>query len=438
MYTIENSTILVVDDNPTNLEVLSETLMETGFEVSIATNGEGAIEQVEYMPPDLILLDIQMPGIDGFETCRRLKKNPLTNDIPIIFMTALSDIEDKLKGLSLGAVDYITKPFQQEEVLARLRIHLRLRYMSKVLASQNNQLHHLTQNLEEKVAERTADLQRAQVQLVQREKLSALGELVAGVAHEINNPVSCISSNLPIAKQYVEDITGVLKLYQKHYPVPHPEIETEIDTVDLEFLLKDLPKILLSMEAGSDRICEISAALRSFSRSDQTGCTVSNLHEGLDSTLMVLHHRLKACGDRPAIQIIKNYQDIPPIECYPGQLNQVFMNILSNAIEALEEYHTQQPPGFVPTIKIETTLTKSQSIEIRISDNGPGMSNAIQDSLFNPFFTTKSVGKGTGLGMSISRQIIVEKHNGRLRCVSVPGKGAEFILELPIHQLCAR
>lgn len=438
MYTIEDSTILVVDDNPTNLEVLSETLMDTGFEVSIATSGEGAIEQVEYMPPDLILLDVQMPGIDGFETCRRLQKNPATSEIPIIFMTALADIDDKLKGLSLGAVDYITKPFQQEEVLARVRIHLRLKHMAKALAAQNSQLQYLAETLEHKVAERTADLQRAQIQLVQQEKLSALGELVAGVAHEINNPVSCISSNLPIAKQYVDDINGVLKLYQRHYPNPVAEIADEIAAVDLEFLLGDLPKILVSMEAGAGRICEISAALRSFSRSDQMGCTTSNLHEGLDSTLMVLHHRLKACGDRPEIRVIKKYQDIPPIECYPGQLNQVFMNILSNAIEALEEYYGQQCREFVPTIHIETELVKSQFVQIRIADNGPGMSEAVQESIFNPFFTTKSVGKGTGLGMSISRQIIVDKHYGQLRCVSAPGKGTEFILELPVHQLCAR
>lgn len=442
---IRNSVILVVDDTPTNLEVLSEALTDAGYEVGVATSGNGAIEQVEYMAPDLILLDVQMPGIDGFETCRRLKESPKTVDIPVIFMTALSDSTDKVKGLSLGAVDYITKPFQQEEVLARVQIHLQLRHMAKTLETQNYQLKQLKENLEDKVAQRTADLQKTQVQLVQKEKLSALGELVAGVAHEINNPVSCIASNIPMAKQYIEDITSIVRLYQRHYPTPAVDILEESENVDLEFLLEDLPKILNSMESGASRIREISASLRNFSRADHSVCVEADVHEGLDSTLMILHHRLKACGDRPSIHVSKQYGNVPKIECYPGLLNQVFMNILSNAIDALEEAFEKRSLNgngcaavLNPMIHICTDLIDGHTVQIRIADNGPGMTEQVQQALFNPFFTTKSIGKGTGLGMSISQQIISEKHEGTLTCVSVPGQGAEFIIEIPMRQLCPR
>ncbi|HAX77987.1 MAG TPA: hybrid sensor histidine kinase/response regulator, partial [Cyanobacteria bacterium UBA11372] len=329
--------ILVVDDNPTNLSVLTQALKSAGFKVRVAVDGESAIEQVEYDQPALILLDVQMPGIDGFETCIKLKSNPSTHDIPIIFMTALADKESKLKGLSLGAVDYITKPFEQEEVLARVKVHLKLRSLTKTLEEKNAQLYQLKEGLEQRVAERTAELQKAQIQMIQQEKLSSLGQLVAGVAHEINNPISFISSNIEPAKQYVADMTKILHLYQKHYPQPVAEIEKESYDIDLEFLLEDLPKILDSMKLGSERIQNISNSLRNFSRSDITTKIPVNLHEGIDSTLLILRHRMKACGNQPEIQVIKHYGNLPLVTCYPGQMNQVFMNIFANAIDALED-----------------------------------------------------------------------------------------------------
>ena len=450
MQNPENSVILVVDDNPTNLEVLSEALLDAGFEVGVATSGEGALKQIQYNPPDLVLLDVMMPpGIDGFETCHRLKSNPATSKIPVIFMTALSEPTDKVKGLSIGAVDYITKPFQQEEVLARVRIHLQLRHLNQVLSDQNHQLKELTENLEKTVAERTAALQQTQVHLVQSEKLSSLGQLVAGVAHEINNPVGCISSNLAPAKEYVTDITCILQRYQERYP--DAELVAEAEAVDLEFAMEDLPKILLSIETGATRIREISTSLRNFSRSDTTCLVVADLHEGLDSTLMILQHRLKACGDRPEIQVVKQYDHLPAIECYPGQINQVWMNLLSNAIDALEEQiqngaipasqhepenqaTTHQLTSKTPTITIRTEQTDESCVRVCITDNGPGIPETILENLFNPFFTTKSVGKGTGLGLSISRQIIQEKHHGNLWCTSKIGDGSEFWIELPVQQ----
>ena len=425
--------ILVVDDNPTNLSVLTQALKSAGFKVRVAVDGESAIEQVEYDQPALILLDVQMPGIDGFETCIKLKSNPSTHDIPIIFMTALADKESKLKGLSLGAVDYITKPFEQEEVLARVKVHLKLRSLTKTLEEKNAQLYQLKEGLEQRVAERTAELQKAQIQMIQQEKLSSLGQLVAGVAHEINNPISFISSNIEPAKQYVADMTKILHLYQKHYPQPVAEIEKESYDIDLEFLLEDLPKILDSMKLGSERIQNISNSLRNFSRSDITTKMPVNLHEGIDSTLLILRHRMKACGNQPEIQVIKQYGKLPLVTCYPGQMNQVFMNIFANAIDALQDGNGKEITNEqLPTIKVGTEVIDKNNVAIRIADNGSGMTEEVKQHIFEPMFTTKTVGKGTGLGLSICRQIIEEKHGGNLSCISAPGEGTEFVIEIPL------
>ncbi len=445
----ESQKILIVDDNPTNLGVLSEALTSVGYQVAVATDGESALDQVEYHPPDLILLDIQMPGIDGFETCQRLKMNPLTQDLPIIFMTALADTENKVKGLSLGAVDYITKPFQQDEVLARVRVHLQLRDYAKTLHVQNkilkseieqrlqaeSALQQLNQELETRVEARTVELsqalnhlQQTQVKLIQQEKLSTLGELVAGVAHEINNPVSFIFSNIDPANEYIADITKILRLYQQYYPEPVPEIVQESEAVDLDYALVDLPKILDSMQLGIDRIRNISVSLRNFSRSDTVAKIPADLHAGLDSTLLILQHRLKSCGDRLPIKVSKHYGDLPQVVCYPGQLNQVFMNILANAIDALEEGMGGQIPN--PQIRIYTEIPDPERVVIRIADNGLGIPPEIKQQIFQPMFTTKCVGKGTGLGLSICHQIVVQQHGGKLSCVSTPGVGTEFTIEI--------
>lgn len=409
--------ILIVDDNPTNLSVLAHALKGAGFSVRIATDGQTAIEQIQDELPELILLDVQMPGIDGFETCHLLKDNPLTKDIPIIFMTALADVKSKVKGLSLGAVDYITKPFEQEEVLLRVGIHLKLRYLTKTLQQWN-------ENLEQQVIERTSALQKAQVQLIQQEKLATLGQLVSGVAHEINNPMSCIVSNISPASQYISDIQSIIKLYQKNYPDPVPEIAQALEDLDIEFSIDDLSKILTSMKLSADRIQNILTSMRKFSRSDSTKKIVVNLHDGIDTTLVILHHRLKAVGKRPGIEVIKEYGDLPGIECYPGPLNQVFMNILANGIDALENIPK-------PVIKIRTELIDQQWVKVQISDNGSGIPDDIKAKLFQPLFTTKPLGKGTGLGLSISRQIVEEKHGGKIELISEVGKGTNISIVIP-------
>ncbi|MEM9541497.1 MAG: response regulator [Cyanobacteria bacterium P01_E01_bin.42] len=421
--------ILAVDDTPANLEVIAETLGDAGYLVSTAIDGVRAIKRIQSYQPDLILLDVMMPGIDGFETCQRIKADPVMAHIPIIFITALADVDHKVKGFSLGGVDYITKPFQEQEMLARVNTHLRL--------------WQLNQTLEAKVAERTQKLEVAlaqvkdfQLQLVQQEKMSALGNLVAGIAHEINNPLGAINGNTSEAKLAIADMIEHLQLYRDRQV--KTIIQDHAEEIDIEYLLNDIPKILNSISISCDRIQEISMALRTFSRRDRETKTLFNLHEGLDSTLLILKYRLKANEKRPDIEIIKNYGNIPELECYPGQINQVFMNIFANAIDTLDEsnigktfFEIEKMPN---RITIRTEVSEDEKcIIVGIADNGMGMSEEIRKHIFEQGFTMKEVGKGTGLGMAIAKQIIEEKHGGAIACQSKLGKGTEFSISLSIN-----
>ena len=350
----------------------------------------------------------------------------------------------------------------------------------------------------EQLKQTLSQLQHTQAQLLHSEKMSSIGQLVAGVAHEINNPVSFIYGNLPHAKGYMEDLLTLVQLYRECYPEPESEIQAEIEACELDFMIKDLPKVFSSIEIGADRIRSIVLALRNFSRLQEADRKPADLHEGLDNTLLILKHRLNSSSDfdsqQPdavAIKTIKEYGALPKVECYPGQLNQVFMNIIGNAIDVLSENgesgigyeelgignwelgighrasgieHTDKakqnaqlksqnskvkgqkskvksqrsklsvmPNSPFPTIRISTEMVGDGMVAIRITDNGPGMNEEVRKKIFDPFFTTKAVGSGTGLGLSISYQIVVEKHCGSLRCVSAPGQGAEFIIELPVR-----
>ncbi|MEW6494208.1 MAG: ATP-binding protein [Cyanobacteriota bacterium] len=284
------------------------------------------------------------------------------------------------------------------------------------------------------------ELQQTQVQLIQSEKMSSLGQLVAGVAHEINNPVSFIYGNLSYVNQYVEDLLNLVQCYQESCPQPTATIQALTEEIDLDFIREDLPKILNSMKMGADRISQIVLSLRNFSRADEAEKKWVDIHEGLNNTLLILDHRLKAKQlDDPGIQVIKDYGNLPKVQCYPGQLNQVFMNILSNAIEAIDEYNKERSLEDIKnrpsTIWICTeVLAECNQVVILIGDNGPGMTSDVCNRLFEPFFTTKPVGSGTGLGMSISYQIVVEKHQGQVQCISAPGHGAAFLIYVPIHQ----
>ncbi|MEH1991416.1 trifunctional serine/threonine-protein kinase/ATP-binding protein/sensor histidine kinase [Nostoc sp.] len=328
-----------------------------------------------------------------------------TNKIP------LKDREGNVFGI-LGTSEDITK-YQQSQ---------------KLLQQQKQQLEQALQ-----------ELQTMQLQLVQGEKMSALGNLVAGVAHEINNPVGFIAGNLEPAKDYVKDLLGLINLYQEKFPNPGSDIQDEIDAIDLNYLREDLPKLLESMKLGVSRIRSISTSLRTFSRADKDYKVPFDIHEGIDSSILILRHRLKANENRPAIEVVKNYGKLPLVECFAGQLNQVFMNLLANAIDALEQYNTERSLEEILAnpncITIQTRVADSgQDVLIKIADNGVGMSSEVKQKVFDHLFTTKPVGKGTGLGLAIARQIVVEAHGGSLSCTSELGKGTEFVIQISTQQ----
>ncbi|MBW4657270.1 MAG: histidine kinase [Drouetiella hepatica Uher 2000/2452] len=348
-------------------------------------------------------------------------KDFATHDPVVDFLFLL-----QAKNVALADTKKLTEELTQQQ--AQLRSALQIK----------ENLAEIAEAQATKLKQALGELQRTQTQLIQTEKMSSLGQLVAGIAHEINNPVNFIHGNLKHANEYTQDLLELLHLYRQFYPNPCLEIEKHSETIDLAFLTEDLPKIISSMKLGADRIRQIVLSLRNFSRLDESEMKAVNIHEGIDSTLLILQSRLKAKAEHPAIEVIKQYGDLPLVECFAGQLNQVFMNLLSNAIDALHDYNSQRSAmetrRHPSRITITTEVQGINSVAIRIADNGPGITETVRAKLFDPFFTTKPVGKGTGLGLSISYQIIAEKHKGTLRCVSEPGLGTEFWIEIPRNQ----
>jgi len=399
------------------LEKEQVVLLSSDYSLSLEDLPLSLVNYVERTLETVILSNASQEGffVNDPYIVKHQSKSAL--GMPIIYQTKLIGILYLENNLAIGA---FTKP--------RLEI-LKILTSQAAISLENATLYHELQESAGELEGSLHKLQQTQAQLVQTEKISSLGQLVAGVAHEVNNPVSFISGNLHHAKEYANALMKHIKLYQKYLPNPPAEIQSSEEDIELDYLIEDLPKMLSSMQLGTDRIREIMQSLRNFSRVDSADKKPANIHTGIDSTLMILQHRLKPKGELAEINVVKEYGDLPEIACYAGSLNQVFMNILANSIDAMEESRVKQKK----TITIKTEQIDSDTVTIRIKDDGSGMTEKVRQRLFDAFFTTKPEGKGTGLGLSISYQIVVEKHGGKLECVSAPGQGAEFIITIPIH-----
>ncbi|MCY7275879.1 MAG: response regulator [Phormidesmis sp. CAN_BIN44] len=414
--------ILIVDDKLENIRFLSDFLSTQCYQVRKAISGQAALTAVEAISPDLILLDINMPGMSGYEVCEKLKNNPETSSIPIIFLSAGSDLGDKVRAFQLGGIDYITKPFQLEEVLIRVQTQLMLRELQNQLEEKNV-----------KLSRALDSLKKAQITLIQKEKMATLKKVVAGVAHEINNPLSFISCNIKPVREYASHLLTLIELYQQKHSDTDPEIEDFIQEIDLDFLVSDLNKIINSMENGAERISTVILALRIFTRLDESGVKQINVHECIDITLTLLRHRLDPRGVREIIEIQKEYEKLPLITCYAEQLSQVIFNLLCNAIDAVElKLNNNAYQSCSPQISISTQIVDDNQLLISIKDNGVGITKENQACLFEPFFTTKPAGQGIGLGLATSRGIIEELHRGSLTYCSQADKGTEFFIQIPL------
>ena len=358
-------------------------------------------------------------GAQALEEAEGLRNRIIVGSMLISALIAVA-LADKTSRAIAQPLETVTNVAQQvaRESNFNLQVPVTTQDEIGVLAVSFNQLI-------QRVSEYTQELKQTQSQLIQTEKMSSLGQMVAGIAHEINNPVNFIGGNIDYANKYIQDLADLVTLYQEYYPNPPDAILERIEDIELEFLREDLPKTLSSMKMGADRIHEIVVSMRNFSRSDDGNMKSADIHEGIDSTLVILNHRLKQ-----GIQVIKQYGKLPGVECSPAQLNQVFMNVIGNAIDALEEVKKGEK-GYSPTIWISTEVTADNTVTVKIRDNGPGIAAGCAQQIFDPFFTTKSIGKGTGLGLAISYQIVA-KHHGKIEVNSQIGQGTEFVITLPV------
>ncbi|HBE19656.1 MAG TPA: hybrid sensor histidine kinase/response regulator [Cyanobacteria bacterium UBA11149] len=466
------SNILVVDDTPANLRLLVGILTEKGYKVRPVPNGELALSAAKGIPPDLILLDIMMPGIDGYQVCTQLKADETTKDIPVIFISAISDVVDKVKGFAVGGVDYITKPFHIEEVLARVETHLSICYLQRSLKTKNDELSQALQQLK-----------NTQNHLIQSEKMVALGQLIAGVAHELNTPLGAIRSsignitdflhkNLAQLPQFFQNLSpqrqadffnllqtsldntqtnslsskekrqlkralqqqisdleiansdsvanilvslGVGEDIQPFFPLlTDPNLETILKTT---YQLFSLQKSAQTIATATDRAAKVVFALRSYARYDYSGEKVeANIIDGIETVLTLYHNQCKQ-----GVEVIRNYGELPAIQCYPDELNQVWINLIHNSLQAMDNQGT---------ITINTRQNQ-ENILVSFTDTGKGIPPEIIQKIFAPFFTTKPTGEGSGLGLDIVRRII-EKHQGKIEVESIPGK-TTFTVSLPIQ-----
>lgn len=429
--------------------VILARLEDDGMLHSLAFWNEDHFSDLECYDPDIAPCGVALK--DGSYFCARDVQQLFPKDQDLItlqaqgyFGMALRDSGGRVIG-NLYVIDRrpIEDPTLYRSVLAvfgmRAAAEIEREQQTQKIQSLNESNTHLYSQEKEKskhLASALERLEKMQVKLVQAEKSAALGQLLAGVAHEVNNPIGCIIGNIEFLQSHTQDLRTALALYQEQSANLDSSVQQVIEELELEFVLEDLPKVMTSVEASAIRVREITQSLRNYSRSD---CQVKegvNLHEGLDTTLLILRHRMKAKGDRPGIQVKKCYGDIPKISCCSGPVNQVFMNLLSNAIDAFDDANRdktyQQLEENPNVIEVKTTfLPESERVQVTIADNGPGMSEVVRDRIFQAFFTTKPEGKGTGLGLSISWDIVTEMHQGQMRCLSKVGEGTQFVVELP-------
>ena len=427
--------ILIVDDEPTVHQATELVLKGFTFEnkpvnLISAYSAKEAIKVIS-QNPDLafIFLDVVMETNDaGLKVVKYIREELKNKLVRIILRTGQpGEAPEESVIVDYDINDYKLKVDLNSYRLVTTTITTLRSYRDVINLEQRTET--LNQALQ--------DLQQAQIQILKSEKMAVLGQLTSGITHEINNPVNFITGNLKHAQAYIQDLMNLLDLYQETFPDPGEEIESEIENIDLNFLKDDLPKTIISMQEGSKRLRQISTSVKIFSYADTGKKVAFNIHDGIDSTVVILKHRLKSNDNRPEIKILKNYGDLPEIKCFPGQLNQVFMNLLANAIDALEEANQgisyEEIAANPNKITIQTEiLPDGKSIAIRITDNGLGMTQEVQEKIFDHLFTTKEVGKGTGLGLSISHQIVEDKHQGKLSCCSQLGRGTEFLIVLPI------
>ncbi|MGB0560400.1 MAG: sensor histidine kinase [Spirulinaceae cyanobacterium] len=370
----------------------------------------------------LCILALLVATVLGVMTSYWIKQrlNQLTHAAEAI---AQGDLDQEIAPTQLRELDHLGNSFN---VMTG-----KLKHVIKALENSNTTLEERVTERTDALAEALKDLQFAQAQLIHTEKMSSLGQLVGGIAHEINNPLNFIVVNVQHTKTYIEDLLKTVELYQQHYPETDAAIAAHNEAIELEFMVEDFPEVIKSIEAGTQRILNIVSSLKVFAHQGGSSRKTIDIHQGIESTIVILQSRLKVNDARNAIQLIKDYDDLPPINCCPDALNQVFMSLIDNAIDAVRENH-RKGSDIQPKIMIRTYMEDQKTVIICVADNGPGIPHNLQPRLFDPFFTTKPIGQGSGLGLSTSYQIVVEQHKGRLECISEPGEGAEFLIALPI------
>lgn len=421
------ATILIIDEDVHTQRTLQNTLEKQGYKVETADQIQSALMLAEHLHPHLILYTWISHTVDALSDLKDLKTNSNFAEAFYLVLTQPSLLQSHFNNLETLINDWLFDPLDSDELTRRVRRGLHHQTLF-------NNVHKNDRQLQQALS----DLDFAKERLIQAEKFSTLGQMVSGIAHEINNPVSFVKGNVSHVADYAQDLIDLLELYSEEYPDPSSTIQDRIEEIDLEFLLEDLPQVIESMKSGTERIRQLVESLRNFYRSDDSEEKTVDIHPILDDIVLILQAELKGKKGR-AIQLVKDYGQLPEVNCYPGKINQVFINLLNNAIDALEERRLETS-SVEPTIWIKTEVSSSydpqnviSQVIIRIKDNGIGISEEIKNYIFDPFFTTKPAGTGTGFGLNICHQVIVETHQGQLQCLSQPGEGTEFIVAIPLR-----